>query len=251
MPDVLTTHSTYSDDLRVPERSELSLKTVSALSKHDLTSGSDLDAEQAVLHDGNVGAASSAISPELDAEPVHTANPLPATRTEHPTLNFPGPPSTPSSFDSTPFDVSESRFEYPFPIIAPDPNHYEGPASPAFSGLVSSFSEPPSSPCYSPHGLPRDTAVASSHMYHRLRIRDPPVPPSLANKRRWSSAGTPASPPPQFKSIGRGRNPNVKTQAGHGTVIPRRSSSEEGKVKDDQRRVMFVKSNGDVTPDRT
>ncbi|TCD62065.1 hypothetical protein EIP91_007505 [Steccherinum ochraceum] len=155
----------------------------------------------------------------LDATPAHVNVP------DHskPRLSLTGLSlHSPSSIIGTPFDVSEPRFEYPFPETAPEPDFYQGPAFPAFSGHVSSFF--PTLPT-----APRQDAVKTFSPTHpKLQPRDPPVPPSLANKKRWSS-GIPA-PPPQIKSTGRGRSPSVKAgQAGRGTTS--RAASEEGRPK--------------------
>ncbi|TCD63984.1 hypothetical protein EIP91_004717 [Steccherinum ochraceum] len=120
--------------------------------------------------DEDLDAASSPETISLDVAPV-----APSQRAVRPTLqtvDIAGPVSlSPSPLHSTPFDVSGPRFEHPFPETAPDSKTYQGAASPAFSGLV-----PPS------------VVKAVSPTYHKLRTEDPPVPPSLANKRRWSSA---------------------------------------------------------------
>jgi len=104
---------------------------------------------------------------------------------------------------STPFDVSDSRFEYPFPDSAPDPEFYEGSSSPAFSGHVTSFSPSPTAleaSSSSPPLLSRHESIkvfSPAHPKHQSRIS---VPSSEARKK-WG-VGI-AAPPPhaQFKPV--------------------------------------------------
>lgn len=134
---------------------------------------------------------------------------------------------SPSSIIGTPFDVTEPRFEYPFPVAQPEPDCYQGSSFPAFSGHISSFISSPGPPAYASTTLSRHESVkAFSPTHPKLVSRDPPVPPSLAKKRR--SMGI-SAPPPQLKPA-RARSPGVRTQKDERGTTSRAGSEERRPV---------------------
>ena len=130
---------------------------------------------------------------------------------------------SPSSILGTPFDVSEPRFEYPFPASPPDPDFYPGPSFAPFAGHITSFGPTPPPPVIAStsSSARHDPAKALSPTHLKLQPRDPPVPPSLA-KKRWSVS---IKAPPQFK-LGRPRSPSTKQAEQRETT---RTASEERK----------------------
>ncbi|THH21844.1 hypothetical protein EUX98_g8276 [Antrodiella citrinella] len=155
--------------------------------------------------------------PSLDQAPTHT-NPEPRPHLSLAGLTL----HSPSSIIGTPFDVSEPRFEYPFPETSPEPQFYQGSSFPAYSGHVSSFS--PATMTSAPSSVPPssnrpDNSKAYFPIHPKHQPRDPPVPPSLT-KKRWSAGNMPSL---QLKSA-RARSPTV-SKAERGTTAG--TTSEE------------------------
>ncbi|TCD64682.1 hypothetical protein EIP91_003796 [Steccherinum ochraceum] len=128
----------------------------------------------------------------------------------------------PSSSISTPFDVSEPRFDYPFPVEPTfNARLHQGAACPAFSGLITAFR--PSSPSLN-HLQHRDAATNTFTLTPpHARPRDTPVPPSLAKNKRWSTG--------MFAPDVRNRKPSLRTShTGHDVTNMEKKLDNAGKA---------------------
>lgn len=109
----------------------------------------------------------------------------------------------------------------------PEPDFYQGSSFPAFSGHISTFISSPGPPAYASASLSRHESVKTFSPTHpKLVSRDPPVPPSLAKKRR--SIGV-SAPPPQLK-LARARSPSVRAQKDERGTTSRAGSEERRPV---------------------
>ncbi|KAH8100763.1 hypothetical protein BXZ70DRAFT_126442 [Cristinia sonorae] len=153
-----------------------------------------------------------------DRTPAHlTREPKPRLSLSDLTLHSPS-----SGILGTPFDISEPRFEYPFPESTPDPVVY-GPSFPAFSTHIPVFASSSQLPPVSTSWGKLDSSKMFSPTHPKLQARDPPVPPGLVNKKRWSMNAN--VPPPQAPT--RARSPTMRAKEERGTSRP---GSEERKA---------------------
>ncbi|OSX58807.1 hypothetical protein POSPLADRAFT_1075734 [Postia placenta MAD-698-R-SB12] len=136
----------------------------------------------------NAVSAASPCPPSLSA----SASITPARPRDKPRLSLAGLAlHSPSPIVGTPFELSP-RFEYPFPASASahgDPYPYAAPAFAASASLPNLGALPGPRAGTDAKGL----SPAHPKLRVRLRDREPPVPPSLARKRRGTVlvAGTP------------------------------------------------------------
>lgn len=147
----------------------------------------DLD-DVVLISPDNVGVVSS-LSPTSDFPPAPRRSSF-----NHPRINLRDISlHSPSSIVGTPFDFSSPRFEYPFPSAAADPEiTVPSTLPPTMSTHYSTFQA--SIVASMPHfpipsvAFPRSDARSHPPAHSRLHapIREPPIPPSLAKKKRWS-----------------------------------------------------------------
>lgn len=133
---------------------------------------------------------------------------------------------SPSSIVGTPFDVSP-RFEYPFPSegsLSSDnlffsPSATNSLMSPlSFYESLSSISSAPSLPLATVPRAREPRPHPSTHP--KLQHRDPPVPPSLAAKKRWSTG------PPQTHGRPRGASAGTDSELVERPKLERMISTE-------------------------
>ncbi|KIJ96509.1 hypothetical protein K443DRAFT_10599 [Laccaria amethystina LaAM-08-1] len=117
----------------------------------------------------------------LLSTPSSSSRPMPSI--EH--LSFHSPSS---EIIGTPFDTNSSPFEYPFPETS-DPDSPSSPqlVSPAFASLASGASASRLTALLPSPSAPTLTLPDHSTTHPKMRVANPPVPPSLLKKgHRWS-----------------------------------------------------------------
>ncbi|KAF9815815.1 hypothetical protein IEO21_04327 [Rhodonia placenta] len=179
----------------------------------------------------NAVSAASPCPPSLSA----SASITPARPRDKPRLSLAGLAlHSPSPIVGTPFELSP-RFEYPFPASASasagaheDPYPYAAPAFAASASLPNLGALPGPRAGTDAKGL----SPAHPKLRVRLRDREPPVPPSLARKRRGTVlvAGTPVRrrAPERERATSAERQRSDDTAVGEASAGPQRRDKEDG-----------------------